>query len=68
MSSVDKHGKLDLGRPAEIHKRIQCCPYRPTGEQDIVNKDNDLFRNIEGDVGLPDDRQLLSAADVVPVK
>ena len=68
MSPVDKYGKLNGGRPADIHESVERCADCPSCEQNVVDK-NDIFaRDVIKNVSRVQARLRQSPAKVIPVK
>ena len=51
VASVDHDGQLHRARPPVGGERLERCPHRAPGEQDVVDEDHDAAGEVEGQVG-----------------
>ena len=51
VAAIDQDGQLDLGRAAEVIESVECGASRSAAEEDVIDEDNSLVCDVEGDVG-----------------
>ena len=51
MAAIHQHEQLHVARPAEVHQRVERGANRAPGEEHIVDEDDALVIDPEGDVG-----------------
>ena len=67
MAAVDDHCELDGARPAELGERVERRPHRATGEQHVVDEDDDATADVDRHLGRTE-RLHRPQADVVAVE
>ena len=68
MPPVDENGKLNSGRPAEAHDRIECGARCPCGKDNIVNENHRLSDDGERYIASVHHGRLVRFAQIIAVQ
>jgi hypothetical protein len=68
VAPVDEDREANGARPPELAQRVEGGPYGPARVQHVVDEDDRLALDLEGQVGALDDRRFTEPGEVVAVE
>jgi hypothetical protein len=68
VTAIHQYGQLNCTGTAQVDYRVHGRPHRPAGKEDIVDQDDLLSPDREGELSGPDNRLILFGAEVISVQ